>query len=155
MEKDHRTTTHLLTAAALIWLALIWLQSALPASISSLESMMILKFLQTGRIGAESGTSFPLFVLFSGITENFIRKAAHFIEYFVFGLLADSALRKWGRNFGEQLSCGLAAALIDETIQYFTSGRSSQVTDVWLDFFGYCTGFLLICSIHLLRKSKE
>ncbi len=42
---------------------------------------------------------------------------------------------------------GVLTALTDETIQIFSAGRSSQVTDVWLDFAGVLAGILvgLVC----------
>ena len=38
---------------------------------------------------------------------------------------------------------GLLTALTDETIQLFVPGRSSQVTDVWIDFSGVMTGLIV------------
>ena len=38
---------------------------------------------------------------------------------------------------------GLLTALTDETIQMFSDGRSSQLTDVWLDFSGVMAGILV------------
>lgn len=36
----------------------------------------------------------------------------------------------------------MLTALTDETIQLFSQGRSSQVTDVWLDSAGVLAGIL-------------
>ena len=38
---------------------------------------------------------------------------------------------------------GVLTALTDETIQLFSEGRSSQVTDVWLDSAGVLAGILV------------
>ena len=38
---------------------------------------------------------------------------------------------------------GLLTALTDETIQMFSDGRSSQLTDVWLDLSGAMAGILV------------
>lgn len=40
---------------------------------------------------------------------------------------------------------GLMTALTDETIQLFSAGRSSQVTDVWIDFAG-CLAGIAVCT---------
>ena len=45
----------------------------------------------------------------------------------------------------------LLVALADETIQLFSPGRGSQVTDVWIDFAGACLGILLAWLLRWLR----
>lgn len=42
---------------------------------------------------------------------------------------------------------GLLTALTDETIQLFSGGRSSQVTDIWIDFGGVVTGMVLALAL--------
>ena len=44
----------------------------------------------------------------------------------------------------------------DETIQLFSPGRSSQVTDVWIDFAGVVTGTLLAFLVQaIVRRCKK
>ncbi len=78
------------------------------------------------------------------LTEHFIRKLAHFCEYALEGLWLVLCLRVYTRHIVRHISWpvlgGLLTALCDETIQMFTSGRSSQLTDVWLDFAGVMAG---------------
>ena len=51
---------------------------------------------------------------------------------------------------------GLMTALTDETIQLFSLGRSSQVTDVWIDFAGVVTGTLLAFLVQaIVRRCKK
>ena len=56
-------------------------------------------------------------------------------------------LRVYTRHFFKHVSWpvlgGLLTALTDETIQLFVPGRSGQVTDIWIDFFGVMTGLLV------------
>lgn len=80
------------------------------------------------------------------ITMHFVRKLAHFCEYALEGFWLMLCLRVYTRRFVRHVSWpllgGLLTALADETIQMFSSGRSSQVTDVWLDFIGILCGLL-------------
>ena len=89
--------------------------------------------------------------LASHITMHFISKLAHFCEYALEGFLLTLCLRVYTRHFFVHISWpilgGLLTALTDETIQMFSDGRSSQLTDVWLDFSGAMAGILvgLLC----------
>lgn len=72
---------------------------------------------------------------------NFIRKSAHFVEYFVLSLLILRAIRA-GRQ-GSRLGWALAAiglvagyAALDEFHQSFVPGRSASVADVLLNTAG-------------------
>jgi VanZ family protein len=72
-----------------------------------------------------------------------VRKAAHCIEYAVLGvLLVWVTASMKNANVWLLLFTVLLAAVIDETIQIFT-GRTSQVQDIWIDFFGASGGMLL------------
>lgn len=83
----------------------------------------------------------------SHVTMHIIRKLAHFCEYMLEGFLLMLCLRVYTRHFVKHMSwpilAGLLTALVDETIQLFSPGRSSQVTDVWIDFGGVMTGLLV------------
>lgn len=81
------------------------------------------------------------------VTEHFVRKLAHFCEYTLEGFLLMLCLRVYTKRFIRHISWpvlfGLLTALIDETIQIFSPGRSSQVTDIWIDFAGVLTGLFV------------
>ncbi len=81
------------------------------------------------------------------VTMHIVRKLAHFCEYMLEGFLLMLCLRVYTRHFVKHMSwpilAGLLTALTDETIQIFSPGRSSQVTDVWIDFGGVMTGLLV------------
>ena len=64
------------------------------------------------------------------LTMHIIRKLAHFSEYVL-------------KHVSWPILGGLLTALTDETIQLFVPGRSSQVTDVWIDFSGVMTGLIV------------
>lgn len=81
-----------------------------------------------------------------------IRKLAHFGEFALLGFWFMLCLRVYTRRYVRHISwpllLGLVIANVDETIQLYVSGRSSSVTDVWIDFGGVCAGvgaaFLLL-----------
>jgi VanZ family protein len=71
----------------------------------------------------------------------YIRKSAHFVEYFVFSLLVLRAIR--GGRHKTRLAWALAAigivagyAALDEFHQSFVPGRTAAVSDVLLDTTG-------------------
>ena len=81
------------------------------------------------------------------LTDHIVRKLAHFCEYALEGFLLTLCLRVYTRHFFVHISWpilgGLLTALTDETIQMFSDGRSSQLTDVWLDLSGGMAGILV------------
>lgn len=131
-----RRTRWVLTA---LWLLFVWGHSLLPASVSREESHHWLVLLQTW---------------LPWLTDHLIRKAAHFTEFAVLGALLFGAA---GVRHGLWLPpCfGLLAALADETVQLFALGRAGMVEDVWLDFAGFLTGWILIALISLIRKKRR
>ncbi|MGN0662469.1 MAG: VanZ family protein [Faecalibacterium sp.] len=90
------------------------------------------------------------------LTMHFVRKLAHFCEYALEGFWLMLCVRVYTRRFVRHISwpllAGLLTALTDETIQMFSSGRSSQLTDVWLDFAGVVFG--LLCALFLLMLGR-
>ena len=79
-----------------------------------------------------------------------VRKMAHFIEFAALGVVASLLFKRFLKNKGIYLltlaSCGVFVALMDETIQIFSS-RGSSVRDVWIDVFGYTVGCLAVAAI--------
>ncbi len=96
------------------------------------------------------------------VSELFIRKSAHFLEYFALGLLLAIDIRRitrnwWARIFAP-LFCGLLIPVFDEAIQLLTPGRSGEVRDVLIDFTGVITGLVLMTLLIYLiidRRKKK
>ena len=87
------------------------------------------------------------FLSFIGIEEDSmnhaVRKAAHFAEFALLGILVFLLLKHVGKRFtGYGLFYGLSVAVIDEFIQSFT-GRGTSVIDVLIDFSGFLFALLL------------
>ena len=130
--------TVLLLLAVLAALAFIWGNSLDSAVESSLKSGRMRKLIQ------------PLLELLVGqgnVTDHLVRKLAHFTEFAVLGalllLLTAAAFRVRLQSVVNCLFFLTLAALTDETIQMFSDGRSSQLTDVWLDLSGAMAGILV------------
>lgn len=83
------------------------------------------------------------------VSEDFIRKCAHVFEFALLGI----ALAIYTKKLWSALGIGMAAAVIDETIQYFT-GRGSMVTDIWIDTAGCLLGTAAVLLIIAARKRK-
>ena len=89
---------------------------------------------------------------------HFIRKAAHFIEYAVLGILVfiaihiEPLLQNQTLNF---ILFWILPASLDETIQVFVPDRNGCITDVLLDMCGFLTGSILIYLIRKLVKKHS
>ena len=123
--------TVLLAAACLLWLVFIFARSLKPADESTLESAWVLDLIRK---------------IIPSASMHFVRKLAHFTEFFILGCMVFSAS---GRI---PLSAGvcLAAAVADEIIQSAVPGRSCRISDMLLDFCGSLTGILIVLII--IRK---
>lgn len=125
-----------------LYILFIWLHSSMNSEISANQSKGVLYFLTT--LLNNFGVSLD-------ITEHLIRKSAHFLEFALLGFIVLlNAVVINGKIIKNLLQCGficLITALIDEFIQLYVPGRSAQVTDVVLDFFGAVFGilFFVIC----------
>lgn len=129
-------------------LTVIWGHSMMPAETSSKESGTIFAFLQ------------PVldFLFGEGLsTEHFIRKVGHFTEFFILGAELMVLFRYLNRRLVRLVTAwaaGTLCGLIDETIQLFSPGRSSEVPDVWLDSAGCLTGVLLAIAVCTLIRRR-
>ena len=127
-----------LALAGCIWF--IFSNSMAVADVSSVSSGRVLQLLQAvlRRLGMPG--------LAQRLTMHLVRKLAHFCEYTREGFLLMLCMRVYSRrplrHITVPMLAGVLTALTDETIQLFSQGRSSQVTDVWLDSAGVLAGIL-------------
>ena len=127
-----------LALAGCIWF--IFSNSMAVADVSSVSSGRVLQLLQAvlRRLGMPG--------LAQRLTMHLVRKLAHFCEYTLEGFLLMLCMRVYSRrplrHITVPMLAGVLTALTDETIQLFSQGRSSQVTDVWLDSAGVLAGIL-------------
>lgn len=92
----------------------------------------------------------------SWLPERLLRKFGHFSEFSLLGLLLGWFFLRQGQRGLHRLTVpllfGMTAALMDETIQSFSPGRSPQVTDVWIDTAGVCAGIAVFYVLYRLLK---
>lgn len=92
--------------------------------------------------------------------EHPLRKAAHFLEYAVMGVLTYSVLyypvKKSRKRYLLAVLWVFLSAALDELHQYFVPGRWASIADVLLDTCGGAAGALLCCGgICLLKKNRH
>ena len=128
--------------------------------LASVGFIWINSFMPAGESGRFSGFVRDIINSILGgkitISENTVRKLAHFGEFAFFGIVFSLLL--WD-NLKNKISfillCGLFTAVLDETFQLFTDGRSSQIKDVWIDFTGFVLSVLVMTLINFIISLKK
>lgn len=142
-------------AGAIGWMALIFILSHQPASVSSGLSSGITEFLLgfMGDVlpGGDAGVE---------QFHTFIRKNAHFLAYFILAVLLVNALGSWKDLRVRTLLIAFAAAVLyavsDELHQLFIEGRSGELRDVGIDSAGAATGIFVCWALNrLIRKRRS
>ena len=129
------------TVALIACIVFIFSNSMAVAAVSEQSSGRVLHLMQAvlRRLGHPA--------LAERLTMHIVRKLAHFCEYALEGFLLMLCMRVYSRHPLRHITVpmlgGVLTALTDETIQLFSEGRSSQVTDVWLDSAGVLAGILV------------
>ena len=136
----------LLTVLIVLNLCFIWGNSMMNA----VESEDL-----SGGVLAWIGQFFPFLLTDAG--HNFLRKAAHFSEFCLLGVLVSARQLAAGEPPKRTLSgFGLMVACIDETIQLYVPGRAGSLIDVWIDTAGFVTGTVLVMlGASLIRKRNN
>ena len=140
------------TIITILWIAVIFGFSLQPATVSNNVSGSILT-----RILAP---------MFPQIMENkelahlahlLVRKAAHFTEYMVLGMLSVNAIQYYLTKKLYVMSAGFCVviAMIDETIQLFVPGRDGRFWDVLIDSSGAIVGIVLFMLFTYLFKKNH
>ncbi|MBB6446699.1 VanZ family protein [Bacillus benzoevorans] len=140
--------------AAIVWMGVIFLLSAQPATESNELSKgiteYIIKIVEMVHPGAE---------LNIWINNNEVRGHAHFATYLVLGILVMLILRSMGirviQRMGLALFLCVLYAVFDEIHQIFSPGRGIQLKDVFVDSIGASVGIILVCVIGWIgRRGK-
>jgi len=163
--EPERTSTWIIAGKVLFTLALIgcivfiFSNSMAVAEVSSVSSGRVLSLMRSvlRRLGHPA--------LAARLTDHIVRKMAHFCEYMLEGFLLMLCTRVYSRHPFQHITVpmlgGVLTALTDETIQLFSPGRSSQVTDVWIDSAGVLAGILIalilmaLCGLLFHHRNKE
>lgn len=83
-----------------------------------------------------------------------IRKAAHFTEFLILGVLTYLLILNFQKlkfKWLAALGYGTLIASLDETLQLFVEGRAGSAFDVCIDFCGAFTGIMLVALFFKIR----
>ena len=133
-----------LTAAAIVWVCVIFSFSLSNGTSSSNLSHRIMYWIAT-----TFHIHLPVF---------FLRKAAHFLEYAILGLLIASVVPLYKKNGPYYLVSwvvGIPVSIIDECIQHFVPGRSGNFIDVSIDMTGVFAGVAVFLFFRLRRRKRK
>jgi len=125
---------------SLLMIAFIFGNSMMDASDSNNESRFIMNFVRylLDWLGFHVQIS---------QLHHIVRKCAHFTEFALEAFFVVKALAAFGMRrqtwLAYALLIGLLTAVIDENIQLYSIGRSSQVSDILLDFSGTLAGVIV------------
>ncbi len=148
----------LIYALPLLVMAFIFIQSALPDSLSGRESGLVVSLLLQFIEANPDKLSF------------IVRKCSHFLEFLLLGATLVPAVRQWrsgrlesppeaGNRRGSFIGAGMSwltgtvYAMTDEFHQMFVAGRSCELRDVMIDSAGVLCGVLIIASVYRLRSA--
>ena len=151
---------NIFTLMVILWMAIIFSFSAQPADES--EQMSLSVGHVAGLLFADGYEDWPQERqdAFAERIDHVVRKAAHFTEYAVLGVLLALMYRAYGhkgkRLFLLSAGTGSLYAATDEFHQLFVPGRSGEVRDVMIDTAGAAAGILLaLAGTALWRRWKN
>ena len=138
------------TTLTLLLTAFIWLHSLASADESGQESAEVLNFLNM--IIAKLHID-------SNLTDYVVRKLVHFLDFTAFGVSLSATFIAYKgelvRQIPNMLFLMLAVPVTDEALQYFSPGRSPQISDVLLDFSGCIAGLIFTALVFTIIKYKK
>lgn len=86
-----------------------------------------------------------------------VRKLAHLSEFTILGSLLYTILRRY-ITYGtviKTIGLGMLIASLDEFIQRFSPGRSSQFSDILIDTVGVVIGILVVKLVYYIRYKRS
>lgn len=139
------------TVTAVLYILFIYSNSLKTADLSSVDSGHVLEYLRNLFISAGIESRW--------LTEHIIRKAGHFSEYTLLGIILYQCVKSYKITMEKRLfihgMAGFLIPFIDETIQLFVPGRSGQISDVWLDCSGVAAGTAIAALLFFIYAKKN
>lgn len=137
-----------------LWMGLIFFFSSQPAGdskeLSTGVTDVILSVVEA--VAPESD-------LFVENLHHIVRKNAHFLIYFVLGVLVVRAFRfseiRGKKSFVYSITICIVYAISDELHQLFVPGRGAQVKDVLIDSTGALVGIIIYSWLKGLRRNSK
>lgn len=116
----------------ILWMIFIFVMSSFDATSSSNQSNFIVDII-TSIINIKD----------IGLLSLIIRKLAHFIEYFILGILLINFITRYDKKIIIAILLCIIYATSDEIHQIFVPGRSCQIIDIMIDSLGSIMGIYL------------
>lgn len=116
----------------ILWVIFIFVMSSFDATSSSNQSNFIVDII-TSIINIKD----------IGLLSLIIRKLAHFIEYFILGILVINFITRYDKKIIIAILLCIIYATSDEIHQIFVPGRSCQIIDIMIDSLGSIMGIYL------------
>ena len=91
------------------------------------------------------------------ILNRIVRKLAHLTEFTILGGVLYAILRRY-ITYGtviKTIGLGMLIACLDEFIQLFSPGRSSQFSDILIDTVGVVIGILVVKLVYYIRYKRS
>lgn len=91
------------------------------------------------------------------ILNRIVRKLAHLTEFTILGSVLYMILRRY-ITYGtviKTIGLGMLIACLDEFIQLFSPGRSSQFSDILIDTVGIFIGVLVVKLVYYIRYERS
>lgn len=117
----------------ILWMIFIFVMSSFDATSSSNQSNFIVDII-TSIINIKDTELLSLI----------IRKLAHFIEYFILGILVINFITRYDKKIIIAILLCIIYATSDEIHQIFVPGRSCQITDIMIDSLGLLWEYIYI-----------
>ncbi len=144
----------------ILWAALIFVMSAQPAVQSSK--------LSGGIVSKIIAAFFNKFADFSTEKQQylvntitfFVRKTAHFLEYFILGIISCITMLTY-RQYKLRVKAvvpivfGILYAISDEIHQHFVLGRACRFFDICIDSAGIIVAVMLIITIYYFKIKRR
>jgi VanZ family protein len=141
-------------ALVIAWMSIIFYLSDQPATSSNKLSTGITEWVITTVERIVPNFNFDLRVL-----NRIIRKNAHFIAYFILGVLALIGLKNnevdSSRAIWIAFIISVLYSISDEFHQLFVPGRGGQIKDVFIDSAGAFVGIVLFSRLYKLKKGHN
>lgn len=126
----------------ILWMIFIFVMSSFDATSSSNQSNFIVDIIIS-----------IINIKDIGLLSLIIRKLAHFIEYFILGILVINFITRYDKKIIIAILLCIIYATSDEIHQIFVPGRSCQITDIMIDSLGSIMGIYL-CKL-ITKKCKK
>ena len=138
---------------SIIMTLIIWINSMLPADLSSAQSGFVVNLVQ----GVFSWFNVEIEL---DQLSLLIRKLAHFTEFMILAILWLFTIHEHQNLMSKSIlylmMIAVPIAIIDETIQLFSEGRAFAVLDIGIDTLGIIFGsFLCFIFIKLSHKKEN